>query len=152
VSVDPASPEIAAEPPATPVWLYPGKTAFGVVPAILTLEHDRVRVRTSEPVSERTAQNVAKLAEQPLLIQQLQSNSEVTILDVPLSSVEASFSKAAFGSVLYLRVADRKWKLALYPPQPQGVGIGAIVTLPILLSAMAKGRRAGRAWREALAA
>lgn len=142
----------SASPEPTAVWLYPGKTALGVVEAVIELEGDDVRVRTRKRVGKRTAEHVESLAQRPGLAERLTREDEVVVLELPRSSVTATFPKAGFGSALYLHVGDKRWRLALYPPQPQGLGPVALLTLPVLISAMAKGRRAGRPWREALGA
>ncbi len=80
------------------------------------------------------------------LAERIERGESVVVLDAPVSEASVRFSKLAFGSILILKTAGKKWRFVFFDPRVSPDSVGAVMTYPRMI----KGGKVAAPWREAL--
>jgi hypothetical protein len=79
------------------------------------------------------------------LAERIQGGESVLVLDAPVSEVSVRFSKLAFGSILILKAAGKRWRFVFFDPRASPDITGAVMVYPRMI----KGAKLAAPWREA---
>ena len=131
--------------PPTRVWVA-HKTIYSAVEGRLELVDGRVTLTVTEgntltgKTGRRTADWLEELSGRSGASEALQRGEPVSVLDVPVGEVGATWPKISFGAFARLDVHGTRWDVQFYSPTASVLGL---FELP-------GARRAARPWRAAL--